>query len=90
MITDVVGLPHRADRVLDQLALGPAPAGTAREQVPEPRPEVGPAEQGVEGHPDPGHHQHDLGERHEITRGSTGSVSCGATGSGALASSRST
>src|SRR3712207_7452205 len=34
---DVVGLPHRGDRVLDELALAGAAPGAAGEQVPEDR-----------------------------------------------------
>src|SRR5262249_20694129 len=44
---DVVRLPHRAERVLDQAALsGPAP-GTTGEQVAEPGPEVSAAEERI-------------------------------------------
>src|SRR4029450_6685082 len=42
---DVVGLPHRADGVLDQVPLPCAPAGASGEQVPDSRAEVGTAEE---------------------------------------------
>ena len=41
---DVVGLPHRPDRVVDQRPWSLAPLGSARDQVPESGAEVGPAE----------------------------------------------
>ena len=45
----VVGLPHRADGVVDQFAGTLAAAGAAGDEVPEPGAEVGAAEHGVGG-----------------------------------------
>jgi len=47
---DVVGLPDRPDRVLDECAAGPTVLRVAGNQVPEPGAEVGPAQQGVGSH----------------------------------------
>src|SRR4029453_18280259 len=86
---DMVGLPHRPDRVLDQGPLTSPAVGPAGDQVPGAGAEVGPAQQGVGGHPDPDHGQEDLGQGH-VTFSSTTSCSWGATGSGRRASRRST
>ena len=61
---DVVGLPDRADRVLDQRPLLRAAPGPAGHQVPEPGAEVGPAEQRVGGHADPQDGRGRVGQGH--------------------------
>ena len=53
---DVVGLPDRSDRVVDDLAGTLAAVGAAGDEVPEPGAEVGAAEHGVGGD---GEEQHD-------------------------------
>src|SRR5205085_5282843 len=58
---DVVGLPHRADRVLDAGALAGSRLGAARHEVQEPGTEVGAAEEHVGGDPGPEEDEHGLG-----------------------------
>ena len=53
---DVVRLPHRADRVVDQRARPFAPLGAAGDEVPEPGAEVGAAEERVRGDAEEQHH----------------------------------
>ena len=48
---DVVGLPDRGDRLVDQRARGPAPPVAAGQQVPQAAAEVGPAQHRVQGDP---------------------------------------
>ena len=52
---DVVGLPHRCDRVVDHLAGSLAALGASGDEVPEAGPEVGAAEDGVGGDADEQH-----------------------------------
>ena len=52
---DVVGLPDRADRPVDQLARAPAAVAAAGDQAPEPGPEVRAAEHRVRRQADPEH-----------------------------------
>jgi pyruvate dehydrogenase (quinone) len=47
---DVVGFPDRCDRLVDQAARRPAASGGASQQVPQAAAEVGPAQDGVQGH----------------------------------------
>ena len=61
---DVVGLPDRADRPVDQLARAPAAVAAAGDQAPEPGAEVRAAEHGVRGHADPEHRGDGVGAAH--------------------------
>ena len=61
---DVVGLPHGADRPVDQLARPPAALAAAGEQAPEAGAEVGAAEDGVDRHADPEHDGDGVGAAH--------------------------
>ncbi len=68
---DVVGLPDRADRPVDQRARPPAPAVAAGDEAPEAGPEVGPAEHGIRRHADPQHPGDGVGAAHRAPSSGT-------------------
>ncbi len=72
---DVVGFPHRTDRVLDQAPRPFAARRAAGGQIPEPRAEVGAAEQCVRGDPEQQHARDDIGFTHAPAAHATGSGS---------------
>ena len=73
---DVVGFPHRSDRVFDDRPRAGAAFRAARGQVPEPGPEIGAAEHGVGEHRRQQHHS-DRGNHRTASSSGVGDVSSG-------------
>ena len=68
---DVVGLPDRADRPVDQVARAPAVDAAAGDEAPEPGSEVRAAEHGVRGDARPQHARDGVGRAHGAPPGDT-------------------
>ena len=64
---DVIGLPDRSDRLLDQRPRRLTVLVTARDEVPEPGAEVGAREQRVEDDPDEHHRRAHVGQLHVMS-----------------------